>query len=158
MPVVQRDVPASRYSQQPITEADISSLGDSPTRQQTARLKQADVLAILKQGKRLSRPGFDLRFLFAPADQQQDAAKMAIAVPKRLLKSAVARNRIKRQVREVFRMHVASTAPLNILVTLKVKNDGKRADARLLLRADLATLFDDVVRRANTRAPAAQNA
>ena len=158
MPVVQRDVPASRYSQQPITEADISSLGASPTRQQTVRLKQADVLAILNQGKRLSRPGFDLRFLFAPADQQQDAAKMAIAVPKRLLKSAVARNRIKRQVREVFRMHVASTAPLNILVTLKVKNDGKRADARLLLRADLATLFDDVVRRANTRAPAAQNA
>lgn len=78
---------------------------------------------------------------------------MAIAVPKRLLKSAVARNRIKRVVREKFREHYASSAPLHLLVTLKVKNDGKRADARKLLRVELASLFDAAARRAKTGAP-----
>ncbi len=113
------------------------------------------MLAILKHGKRLSQPAFDLRFQFAPDNKTEVAARMAIAVPKRLLKSAVARNRIKRQVREVFRGHVASTAPLNMLVTLKLKNDGKLADARKQLRVELAKLFDDVARRAKTGTTAA---
>ncbi len=114
------------------------------------------MLAILKQGKRLSQPAFDLRFIVAPQHQADISARMAIAVPKRLLKSAVARNRIKRQVREAFRGHGASRVPLNMLVTLKVKNDGKRAQARKLLRAELAKLFDDVARRAKSGAATAQ--
>lgn len=114
------------------------------------KLSQANVLAILKRGKRLSQPDLELRFLFASPDRAQSTARMVIAVPKRLIKSAVARNRIKRLVREGFRGHAASTAPLHMMVTLKAKVDGKRAETRKLLRGELAKLLDDVARRAMT--------
>ena len=114
-------------------------------------MTQTEVLAILKQGKRVRRPGFDLRFLVARTENVPGTAHMAISVPKRLLKSAVARNRIKRMVREGFRAHMIAATPLNLLVSLSAKVDCKCASTRRLMRRELSSLFDDAVHRTRVR-------
>lgn len=106
------------------------------------RLNQAGVLAVLKRGKRLSQADFELRFLISPVKGAPSGSKIAIAVPKRQLKSAAARNRIKRLVREEYRRHTAANAPLHMLVTFKTKNEGRGAEARRRLRIELASLLD----------------
>lgn len=106
------------------------------------------MLAILKRGKRLYRPGFELRFLNCPVEAAVGESKIAISVPKRLVKSSVARNRIKRLVREAFRVHRVAAAPLHMLVNYQARNDGRDSDVRRNLRRELASLFEDVVLRA----------
>ena len=109
------------------------------------RLDQAGVLAVLKRGKRLNRAGFELRFLVSRPKSRTGNSKIAISVPKRLLKSSVARNRIKRLVREEFREHCAAAASLHILVNYKARDDGSDAATRRVLRVELASLFDVAV-------------
>ncbi len=48
----------------------------------------------------------------------QEMSRIALAVPKRLLKRAVDRNRFKRILRESFRQHAVRHAGLDTLVTL----------------------------------------
>ena len=48
-------------------------------------------------------------------------ARLAISVPKRLLKSAVDRNRFKRWVREAFRCHEIRALPVDLLISLTEK-------------------------------------
>lgn len=112
------------------------------------RLNRSEVLAVLKRGKRLSQEDFELRFLISSRDGTENPSRIAIAVPKRLLKSAVARNRIKRLVREEFRSRTATGVSLQLLVTLKARKDGRLADARRGLRSELSALFDEANRRA----------
>jgi len=143
MLAVRRGAPASPYNLlrsygSLIFTTDVSSA--LPSRK---RLDQPGVLAILKRGKRLNRVDFELRFLISPADGGASGGKLAISVPKRLLKSAVARNRIKRLVREEFRGHRVSAASLHMLVSYKARNDGRDAALRRHLREELASLFDD---------------
>lgn len=111
------------------------------------RLEQAEVLAVLKCGKRLIRSGFELRFLSVPAGAAIGESKIAISVPKRLLKSSVARNRIKRLVREEFRVHRIVGVPLHMLVNYQAKNDGRNAVVRRDLRRALGKLFEDAILR-----------
>lgn len=106
------------------------------------------MLAVLKRGKRLNRVDFELRFLISTANSAACDSKIAISVPKRLLKSSVARNRIKRLVREAFRRHRAAAAPLHLLVNYKSRNDARVAAVRRSLRVELAGLFNDAVLRA----------
>ena len=53
-----------------------------------------------------SLTAFPLRVVFAANDRQGDQplARIMVSVPKRLLKKAVDRNRVKRQVREAYRL------------------------------------------------------
>ena len=93
-----------------------------------------------------------------PPGREPAQARMAIAVPKKMLKSAVARNRIKRVVREAFRAHSAlKVAQAHFLVTFKSKNDCRLTAARRALREELGGLFNDAARRAKsaTAAPVA---
>ena len=118
------------------------------------RLNQADVLEVLRGGRRLSRASFDLRLLLMPPGREPAHARMAIAVPKKLLKSAVARNRIKRVVRETLRAHPSlKTAQAHFLVTFKAKNDCRLMEARRALREELSGLFNDAARRAKSSPP-----
>lgn len=117
------------------------------------RLDQIEVKALLKTGKRLGRADFDCRFVYI--NEQSDVAdgKLAISVPKRLLKAAVARNRIKRMVREVYRQHVLARLPINLMVIYKSRIDGSDATARGQLRSDLVNLLNEAANRAPRRAP-----
>ena len=110
------------------------------------RLGKAGVLAVLRRGKRLKRDAFEVKFVISRAKNSSADSKLAISVPKRLLKSSVARNRIKRIVREEFRVHRAATAPLHLLVIYLASDDARHDAARRILRAELANMFDDAVR------------
>ena len=107
--------------------------------------------AVLRRGQRVSRADFELRYLIFPGMNAFSDSKIAISVPKRLLKSSVARNRIKRLVREVFRVHRAAASPLHILVNFKTRNDGRDAESRRILRGELAGLFDEAIGRGQDR-------
>lgn len=64
------------------------------------RLRDAsEFKTVFKSGQRLSDHSFRIFFL----KQKAKVARVGLAVPKKVLRSAVARNRIKRLIRESFR-------------------------------------------------------
>ena len=79
--------------------------------------------------------------------------RIAIAVPKRVHKLAVDRNRIKRMIREAFRQNRVRVASVDILVKLLARaspppsEGSKRKRERQRLRDALTQLLDDVLRR-----------
>ena len=84
--------------------------------------------------------------------------RIAIAVPKRILKSAVDRNRVKRVIREEFRLHGVRQLPIDMLVTLRAEVRGGEVGRRThkrdnhRLRQTLVPLLGDVAQRFNTLA------
>lgn len=82
------------------------------------RLDEFAVNALLKNGRRVSSspPQISARFL---CRMTGDGARLAIAVPKRILKRAVDRNYVKRLVREGFRQHALRTEPVDVLMSLQ---------------------------------------
>lgn len=111
------------------------------------RLIKPEVELLLRDGARLNQDVLGLRLL------QTDRAfgRIAIAVPKRILKRAVDRNRIKRAIREAFRHHGVRVANVDLLVTLRSKV--KVAASAVESRADSGVgfmcgeLLDKVLRR-----------
>ncbi|RMA66031.1 ribonuclease P protein component [Ulvibacter antarcticus] len=66
------------------------------------KLKSSKTIAqIFDEGKSFSK--FPIKFIFIPLENTQKT-RAAFAVPKRNFKFAVTRNRIKRQLREVYRL------------------------------------------------------
>ena len=148
MLVAQRVGPASPFKRKRRYGASIFNSAVSSAFPSGKRLDQAGVLAVLKRGKRLNGVDFVLRLLISPTKNVAEDSGIAISVPKRLLKSSVARNRIKRLVREAFRQHRSAARALHLLVNYKARNDGRDAAARCLLRTELTSLFDDAILRA----------
>lgn len=66
------------------------------------------------------------------------ASRLGVALTRRLARSAVARNRVKRIVREVFRHHAVKSAGLDCVVTLREPFDRSASEA---LRRDVERLF-----------------
>lgn len=63
--------------------------------------KRGEFLFLQRNGKRVASPCF---FIYLrPSDK--DCSRLGITVSKKVHKSAVERNRLKRQVREIFRLH-----------------------------------------------------
>ena len=56
---------------------------------------------LFKEGKSLK--AFPLKLIYTPITSREIELKTAVSVPKKLIKTAVHRNRIKRLIREVFR-------------------------------------------------------
>jgi ribonuclease P protein component len=106
------------------------------------RLDQHGVRTVLKSGRRVSRADVEIKFLARPI--ATDAARLAIAVAKRLVKHAVARNRIKRLVREGFRQHPVSACANDLLVTYKSKDALRLPALRVAVRLQLDQLFSEV--------------
>ncbi len=111
------------------------------------RLVKSEVEGLLRDGARLGQDALGLRLL------QNDHAfgRIAIAVPKRILKLAVDRNRIKRVIREAFRQHDVRRCNIDVLITLRSKvtiavglNDHMSQDT---IGVMCVRLFDKVSRR-----------
>jgi len=117
----------------------VSTAGQKLTK--AMRLHQRGVALVLKQGrmvradcpsktvepnKRLS--AVSIKYLSATTDISYQCgsiahARIAISVPKRLLKSAVDRNQFKRWVRESFRRHEIRALPVDMLISLTQRVD-----------------------------------
>lgn len=69
------------------------------------RLKSRKMIAqLFKEGK--SFVAYPLRVIWTvPPDEEEVGVSIAISVPKKIFKTAVARNRVKRQIREAYRLN-----------------------------------------------------
>ena len=111
------------------------------------RLAEHEVRAVLRHGRRAAGKDIELKLMIRAAVEGVNGARLAIAVPKRMLKRAVARNRIKRLIRESFRLHPISKAQQDLLVTYKSKSPARLCAERFALRSRLEALFAAALRR-----------
>ena len=75
----------------------------------------------------------------------QIGVRLAAAVPKRLLKKSVDRNRVKRWMREAVRQNVCRVARADLLLTLTAKFNLKNPDDRGRVKQELAQLITDAL-------------
>ena len=68
---------------------------------------------------------------------RHEGARLAVAVPKRLLKKSVDRNLVKRWMREALRQHGNRAAGVDLLLTLTAKFTPKERDDRLRIKAEI---------------------
>jgi ribonuclease P protein component len=123
------------------------------------RLASAEVKYLLGHGKRLSASVADLVLTSrsaAPTAQTPRrgavSAGIALSVPKRRLKRAVDRNRVKRILREEFRRHELRSLPLEVLVTVTsvpkaITGSLGRKQASQQLRAAALGLYNRILQR-----------
>jgi len=98
----------------------------------------AEFQAVFGGGTRFNHPLFRLQVLPAPADAVEARARLGMTVSKRVEKRANARNRIRRQVREAFRLQRHELPPGDYVFMAKpeaaqVDNPGLRAALLKLL-------------------------
>ena len=113
------------------------------------RLVKREVVDLLRDGARLSRANLVVKL----GENKFGSGRLAIAVPKRILKRAIDRNRVKRVIRESFRLHAARVLPVDLLVTLQSRpkvatGAGITAKpVRVQLRLAAKQLFADISQR-----------
>lgn len=115
------------------------------------RLAEYEVRVVLREGRRVTGPMLDLKYAGRCVQHHVGGARLAISVPKRLLKRAVARNAVKRLIRECFRVHQIAMAEQDLLITYKSTVSAKQRRERRALRAQLQGLFAEVLRRSGAR-------
>lgn len=74
----------------------------------TEKLKSRKVIeGLFRQDRRRSVGQYPLRLVWAPVDEKRGdtPVQFTVSVPKRRYKTAVQRNRLRRQVREAWRLH-----------------------------------------------------
>lgn len=99
-------------SRRPVSLAGLSGAGFSSRN----RLKdKAAFQAVFSSGRRI--PAAQFVFLCRPNDR--DVARLGLAVPKRHIKHAVKRNRIKRVLREGFRLKQAGFRGLDLVILVR---------------------------------------
>ncbi len=118
----------------------------------------AEFQAVFGGGARFSGPLFRLQVLPAPADAAEPQARLGMTVSKRVDKRAVGRNRVRRQIRECFRLQRAQLPPGDYVFMAKpeaarVDNPGLRAALLKLLAQAAMTLKPPVA--TGTMPPAA---
>lgn len=80
------------------------------------------------------RRGADASFVVIAAPGRHASARLGLAISKKRARKAVARNRLKRLVRESFRRHAAALPALDIVVLARsgtADNDNARLAASL---------------------------
>ena len=113
------------------------------------RLLKHDVLPLLREGAHFVRAEVVIKL----NGNTQTFGRIAIAVPKRILKRAIDRNSVKRVIREEFRHHALRAVPVDMLVTLRsvvgvrLGEHAMGKHQRQQLRGTLAQLFRDIGRR-----------
>ena len=113
----------------------------------------AEFQAVFGEGSRVSGPSLRLHVRFAPMDvdarqgaAQGAGARLGLTVSKRVDPRSVGRNRIRRILRETFRLARASLPAGDYVVLAKT-------EARTLPGAALRAELTDLLRRAARRAP-----
>ena len=110
------------------------------------RLVKRDVVGLLQDGARLAKASLVVKL----NENKFGSGRLAIAVPKRILKRAVDRNRVKRVIREAFRLHPLRVLPVDLLVTLQSRPKGPSGAGimgklvRLQLRQTARQIFADI--------------
>jgi ribonuclease P protein component len=97
-------------------------------------LKPGDFTALRGNSKRIS----SRYFLAEYQPTQQDSARLGMAVSRRVSKRAVVRNRIRRVVRESFRLHRSQFPSLDILLIARAYAVAQTNGA---LRAELDSIW-----------------
>jgi ribonuclease P protein component len=104
----------------------------------------AEFQAVFGGGTRFSGHLFRLQVLPAPADAVAPLARLGMTVSKRVQKLSHERNRIRRQVRECFRLQRATLPPGDYVVQAKPEaataDNAKLREALLKLLARASTL------------------
>lgn len=82
------------------------SIQESHTLPKKERLSSLILIEKLFSGGSKSLPAFPLRIVYMPVEGESlPTVSLLISVPKKRFKRAVKRNRVKRQIREAYRMH-----------------------------------------------------
>lgn len=76
---------------------------------------------------------------------EQDYARLGLAIATRVFRTAVARNRVKRIIRESFRLHQSTLPAVDITVSAR---DAARSASAAQLRASLAKCWKQIGVRA----------
>ncbi|MGA8278390.1 MAG: ribonuclease P protein component [Rhodanobacteraceae bacterium] len=97
-------------------------------------LRPADFVRLRAQAKRVSGQYFRVE----TASNECDGARLGLAVSRRVSKSAVCRNRVKRVARDSFRLIRHQLPCLDILLIARASAVGESNDA---LRTDLAQIW-----------------
>jgi ribonuclease P protein component len=106
----------------------------------------AEFQAVFGEGSRVSGACLRLHARFAAPDAPAGAgARLGLTVAKRVDKRAVGRNRIRRVLREAFRLARAGLPPGDYVVLAKPE---ARAASNATLRADLLALLAKLARKA----------
>ncbi|MFH1183341.1 MAG: ribonuclease P protein component [Candidatus Moraniibacteriota bacterium] len=80
------------------------------------RLNRADFDIVYKKGRRVRGKNFGLIYLVS--DDKNEPSKIGIVVSKKVLKNAVDRNKLKRQVRSVLIKNTIETLPPGYRIVL----------------------------------------
>lgn len=97
-------------------------------------LRPADFARLRESGRRLSLQHFSVQF----RERTEPGARLGMAVSRRVSKLAVVRNRIRRQIRESFRLNHARLPACDILVIARQSAAGQ---TNVGLRAELEALW-----------------
>ena len=97
-------------------------------------LLPGDFAALRRSSKRLAAQYFHCEF----RSTEQASARLGMAVSKRVSKRAVERNRIRRQIRESFRLCRAALPSCDVLVVARTAAAGQ---VNAILRRDLELLW-----------------
>lgn len=102
------------------------------------RLSRADFEAVYKKGRRVRGKSFGLVFL--ASENKNEPSKLGIVVSKKVLKNAVDRNKLKRQIRAVLIKDVVETLPPGRKIVLTAFSAPKTREFREI-GEELADLF-----------------
>jgi ribonuclease P protein component len=104
-------------------------------------LRPADFARLRESGRRLSSQQLSIQY----CKRDEPGARLGMAVSRRVSKLAVVRNRIRRQVRENFRLHRARLPACDILV---IARQSAATQSNAQLRAELETLWSRLAAQA----------
>jgi ribonuclease P protein component len=106
-------------------------------------LRKADFDAAFAGGRRVSDAMFVLT-IKAPLPQTIGSARIGLAIAAKTIGNSVARNRVRRTIRESFRLHQHELPAVDIIVAARAPARGAE---RARLRASLTQLWQQVIRQ-----------
>lgn len=104
-------------------------------------LRPADFARLRESGRRLGSRHLNIQY----CNRDEPGARLGMAVSRRVSKLAVVRNRIRRQIRENFRLHRARLPACDIVVSAR-QSAATQSNAEL--RAELEALWSRLAAQA----------